>query len=109
MRSGDSEVWKTLCDEMVAINLDDLNSVESIKESHIKVTGIERGCVVLNSQTDQSHTVKDSINKVLDAVCQVLDVEAKMQKFNVPSLQVRGYIYYPEKFTKGKVMLTYQK
>lgn len=109
MRSGDSEVWKTLCDEMVTINLDDLNSVESIKESHIKVTSIERGCVVLSVQTDQSHTVKDSINKLLDAVCQVLDVEAKMQKFNVPSLQVRGYIYYPEKFTKGKVMLKYQK
>lgn len=108
LRSSNSEAWKAICDEIVAINLDDLNLNESIKESHITVTSIERGCVVLNFNTNYAHPIKGSINRLLDAMCQVLDVEEKMQKYNVPLLQVRGYIYYPEKFTKGKNMLTYK-
>lgn len=103
LRSNDTAEWSEITENVLKLDISDLNSNPKLRENDVIVECIEKGCIIVSWNTISENPIKASLKILFDVLFRFLEVEKTLQKYNVPMIQVNGYIYCPEKFAEGKL------
>ena len=102
LRASPNEEWNQIEEDATKLDLDVLNKNPVLKENKIFIEAIQKGCLVVCFNTANNVSLEESLYNLFSVMFEFLKIDSKLQKSDVSTFQVNGYIYIPENFKKGK-------
>nr|XP_022298797.1 uncharacterized protein LOC111107745 [Crassostrea virginica] len=105
LRASPNEEWNQIVEDATKLDLDVLNRNPVLKENKISIEAIQKGCLVVCFNTANNVSLEESLYNLFSVMFEFLKIDSKLQKSDVSTFQVNGYIYIPENFKKGESLI----